>query len=216
MSGCCGGSLEWPEPIQVLLEYKDINAGISAGAVKALKRHLWYLTEEMIPLSLFSEIVPAQERQALAHRLLELKPDQAVITPCNQHSTDFGKPRFPENVSQNTTLADVAGKNSWFTMNILQIDDQFLTDNNVDAWLQSQAYQSSLRNILAINVVNDSAERGVKLSPDFLPAVHSEKHYQNVLQVVEQDRKRLPILESVNWKKLTALLFRMAAVSTHI
>ena len=103
------------------------------------------------------------------------------------------KPRFPENVSQNTTLADVAGKNSWFTMNILQIDDQFLTDN-VDAWLQSQASQSSLRNILAINVVNDSAERGVKLSSDFLAAVHSEKHYQNVLQVVEKDRKKTPNL----------------------
>ena len=62
-----------------LLEYKDINAGISASAVKVLKRHLWYLTEKMIPLSLFSERVPAQERQALAHRLLELKPDEAVI-----------------------------------------------------------------------------------------------------------------------------------------
>ena len=78
-------------------------------------------------------------------------------------------------------------------MNILQIDDQFLTDN-VDTWSQSQAYQSSLRNILAINVVNDSAERGVKLSSDFLAAAHSERHYQNVLQVVEQDRKEMPNL----------------------
>ena len=79
---------------------------------------------------------------------------------------------FPENVSQNTTLADLAGKDSWFNMNILQIDDQFLTDD-VDTWSQSQAYQSSLWNILAVNVV--------KLSSDFLAAAHSEKHYQNVL-----------------------------------
>ena len=50
-------------PYKCLLEYKDINAGISASTVKALNRHLWYLTEEMIPLSLFSEIVPTQERQ---------------------------------------------------------------------------------------------------------------------------------------------------------
>ena len=72
---------------------------------------------------LFSEIVPAQERQALACRLLELKPDQAVITPCKRYGTGLGKPRFPENVSQNTTLADLAGKDSRFTMNILQIGD---------------------------------------------------------------------------------------------
>ena len=78
-------------------------------------------------------------------------------------------------------------------MNILQIDDQFLTDD-LDTWSQSQACQSSQRNILAVNVVNDSAERGIKLSSDFLAAAHSEKHYQNVLQVVEQDRKKTPNL----------------------
>ena len=119
-----------------------------------------------------------------------------MITPCNRYGTGFGKPRFLENVSQNTTLADLAFKETWFTMNILQIDDQFLTDD-VDTWSQSgsqsQAYQSSLRNILAINVVNDSAG-GVKLRSDFLAAAHSEKHYQNVLQVVELDRKKTPNL----------------------
>ena len=83
-----------------------------------------------------------------------------MITPCYRYGTGFGKPRFPENVSQNTALADLVGKDSWFTMNILQIDDQFLTDD-VDTWSQSQACQSSQRNILAVNVVNNSAERGV-------------------------------------------------------
>ena len=176
-----------------LLEYKDINAGISASAVEAIKRHLLYLTEEMISLSLFSEIVPAQERQALARGLLELKPDQAVITPCYRYGTGFGKPRFPENVSQHTALADLVGKDSWFTMNILQIDDQFLTDD-LDTWSQSRACQSSQRNILAVNLVNDSAERGEKLSSDFLAAAHSEKYYQNFLQVIEQARKETPNL----------------------
>ena len=37
-----------------LLEYKDINAGISASALTAQKRHLWYLTEKMILHSPFS------------------------------------------------------------------------------------------------------------------------------------------------------------------
>ena len=101
-----------------------------------------YLTEEMVPLSPFSEIVPAQERHALAQRLLELKADQAVVTPCNWYGTGFGKHRFPKNVTQTTTIADLAGKGSWFTMNILQITDQFLIDD-VDTWPQSQAYQSS-------------------------------------------------------------------------
>ena len=131
-----------------------------------------------------------------------------MVTP-NRYGTGFGKPRFPENVTQTTTLADLAGKDSWFAVNILQIDGQFLTDN-VDTWSQSQAYQSSLRNVLVVNVVNDSAERRVKLSSDFLTTAHSEKDYQNVLQVVEQERKVMPNLRRTCKldKKLTALFIQ--------
>ena len=38
------------------------------------------------------------------------------------------------------------------------------------------------------------AERGVKLSSDFLASPKGKGHYQNVLQVVEQDRHRQPDL----------------------
>ena len=49
-----------PRLYKHLLEYENHNTDISASAVKALKRHL-SLNEEMVPLSLFSEVVPAQE-----------------------------------------------------------------------------------------------------------------------------------------------------------
>ena len=52
-------------------------------------------------------------------------------------------------------------------------------------------YQTSKSNISAINVVNDAAERAVKLGSDFLRTAKSESHYENVLQVVEQDRKNI-------------------------
>ena len=41
-------------------------------------------------------------------------------------------------------------------------------------------------------MVNDSAERGVKLAYDFLASSRKEQHYQNVLQVVEIDRAKIP------------------------
>ena len=109
------------------------------------------------------------------------------------HPPGFGKPKFPdpEKITQSTALADFAGKDSWFTMNILQINDKFLADN-VDTWPESSAYLQSLSNVGAVNVINDAEERGVKLSADFLAAAQSEEHY--VLQVVEQDRKRTPNL----------------------
>jgi hypothetical protein len=41
-----------------LLRYAIVNKEISQSAIKAFKRHLWYLTAEMAPLALFSAKVP--------------------------------------------------------------------------------------------------------------------------------------------------------------
>jgi len=42
--------------------------------------------------------------------------------------------------------------------------------------------------------VNDGAERGIKLATDFVEVARSDEHFQNVLQVVEKDRKDNPNL----------------------
>ena len=45
-----------------------------------------------------------------------------------------------------------------------------------------------------LNLTNDSAERAVKLSSDFLSSAKNESQYQNVLQVVELNRNEIPNL----------------------
>jgi len=37
-----------------LLRYETVHPEVSRSAVRALQNHLWYLTEEMVPLALFS------------------------------------------------------------------------------------------------------------------------------------------------------------------
>ena len=61
----------------------------------------------------------------------------------------------------------------------------------------SSTYQfltASARSAAAVNVVNDGAERGIKLATDFVEVAPSDEHFQNVLQVVEKDRKDNPNL----------------------
>ena len=55
-------------------------------------------------------------------------------------------------------------------------------------------YQASAVDLYALNVISDSTEHGIKLSSDLLSSAKGDKHYQNVLQVVEQDRKQMPNL----------------------
>lgn len=59
----------------------------------------------------------------------------------------------------------------------------------VNKWQSNEAYIASL-----VNVVNDGAERGVKLASDFIDTARDDKHFQDVLQIVEDDRKAVPDL----------------------
>jgi hypothetical protein len=172
-----------------LLAYDAVHPEISQSAIQAFKLHLWYLTTEMVPLALWSNKVPVDTRRALADSLLAAKPDNAVTNPQQKFGTGFGKPRFPTDVPMSTTLADLVGPDSWFMFHVLELNSEFLT-NDVADWSSSASFNASLVNLNAMNVVNDCAERGVKLSSDFLASSKGEEHYQNVLQVVEQDRHR--------------------------
>jgi len=88
-----------------LLQYVCVNKDIAESAIRALKRHLWYLTSEMVPLALFSDKVPLPERQALADALLQVKPLTALSNmnaPQNRFGNGWGKPQFPALISSST------------------------------------------------------------------------------------------------------------------
>jgi hypothetical protein len=72
----------------------------------------------------------------------------------------------------------------------LKIDTAFLY-LPVEEWNGYDSYNSACKFIKNVNVVNDRAERGVRLAADFLNRAQFEDRFQNVLQVVENDRKLL-------------------------
>ena len=53
----------------------------------------------------------------------------------------------------------------------------------------------------SLPVINDSAERGVKLTSDFLHSASKEENLQNVLYVIEKNRKEKP--DQHNKEKVT-------------
>jgi hypothetical protein len=200
---CCKESVDAPwNDIQLfkqLIQYEVVNRDISKSSIQAFQRHLWYLTAEMVPLALFSSKVPVAERQALAESLLKIQPDCPVQNPSNRFGSGWGKPQFPTTINLSTRLCDLVDHDSWFTMFLLQIDSSFLHLPVTD-WETTDAYVNSAANLKAVNVVNDAAERGVKLSTDFVDVARSDEHFQNVLQVVETNRKTTKNLRVQNKK----------------
>ena len=73
----------------------------------------------------------------------------------------------------------------------MKIDTSF-SHIPVEFWNDSKSYCYAKKLISAICVVNDAAERGVKLCHDFLNLSKKENNLQNILQVVEKARRETP------------------------
>ena len=80
------------------------------AALKVLRRHGWYLTQELVVFLPFSNKVGAEEKSRLAVRLLMFRvPDEL----------ELGVPDFP-NVEEGTQLVGLLGPNSWTLFMLLK------------------------------------------------------------------------------------------------
>ncbi len=55
--------------ISNIIEYRKVNKCCADGALDAMSRHLWYLTEELVPLVLFSNQVNVSTKRGIAEKL---------------------------------------------------------------------------------------------------------------------------------------------------
>ena len=53
------------------LRYGKVHKDVSKSAKKALSRHLWYLTSEMVPLGIFCDFVPDAEKSQMAQNYVK-------------------------------------------------------------------------------------------------------------------------------------------------
>ena len=75
---------------------------------------MWYLTEEMVPLSLFDDHVAKEDKMAIAETLLKTEESSTCIPKKRKGN---GKPFFPPLVNQDTSFAGLTGEDSWYFLN---------------------------------------------------------------------------------------------------
>ncbi len=88
-------------------------------------------------------------------------------------------------------LKDFVGSDSWKFLSVLGVYNSVLC-KPVDSWSEDRSYRESSDLLQKLQVKNDAAERGLKLGHAFRDMVKIEANYQNILQVVENDRKAKP------------------------
>ncbi|GBM29456.1 hypothetical protein AVEN_255842-1 [Araneus ventricosus] len=98
-----------------LKEYELFDFEISNAAKCILERHLWYLSDEVVGLALFSDTVLSLEKDAKV-KMIRSKPDlRKVRGNCNILKTN-----------QEVYLSDFVTKRSGKLFQTLNIDDAFL------------------------------------------------------------------------------------------
>ncbi len=97
--------------IKHLKMYRNIDIGISNCVLQSVKRHLWYLTPELVPLSLFDKTLSMDDKHSIARKLTQVSVPETFRG---------GKPSFVKLIDMidNDTicLADLIDENSWFLL----------------------------------------------------------------------------------------------------
>ncbi|XP_025831548.1 uncharacterized protein LOC112904792 [Agrilus planipennis] len=171
--------------LKALNHYKKVDATISNASINKFSHHLWYLCEETVILSIFDDEVDDQTKIKM------------IANFHRDRSSDFGKRFIPskEELSQNLidmTLDDFVSVKSKQFLPRLQIDDSFLQED-VSTWKQNSAFLEAKRRISRLRVVNDTAERAVKLMQDFNGHITAEEEQkQFLLRCVQEHRNLYP------------------------
>lgn len=145
--------------IQELEEFTKIDQSTSNVAIEAISRHLYYLSEELIVLSLFSDKISTNEKNEITSRLLEMDenlPQRNLQSNHIKYSGDV-------DLWSHKRLADFVGKRSLYIFQLFNISVNFFRVNAID-WPQNAEYLNA-KNIIssALVCVNDSTERVISM-----------------------------------------------------
>ena len=172
-------------PVNDLLFIKQVtvysNAIIKKAALTAFSRHLWYLSEIMVGLSFFDPKVDPD------HKVLMLKAMQ------EREGSEVPLNRLDANGKYDERqLCNFVTKNTKLFFSILGLPISFL-EISPKIWAENVDFKDAEQIVWSLKVVNDTAERGVKLITDYNNILtKNEDQKQFLLQVVREHRKLFP------------------------
>ena len=171
------------ECLKSFYAYRNINSDISEIGLKKFSNHLWYLSPENSALAFFDDHV-SQETKKRMVQALNNENDENNIKKINI-AIDY-------KIFVKKTIDEFIYPNSINFFRRFDIKTSFL---NIDPqfWNINEDYQDAKKKLQSLKVVNDCAERAVKLIEDFNSIItKNEEQKQYLLQIVADYRKNHP------------------------
>ena len=182
-----------------LKAYKEEDSEIADTAMKSVLNHLWYVTSELVVLAIFDESLSEKLRKAMVDRLLEF--------PYNCQTFPLEKVKFPSSIFERQdsidfdhSLVACIGPRSWLLFSLLKKQGEQLDWMlaPVHCWKKMTGYKKIADVVRTMEVVNDCAERVVKLTSDVINVTKDPEQLQSVIQVTEQYRNKMPKIKKSN------------------
>ena len=169
-----------------IIEFHAHDKDIAEIVLEKFLRHTWYLNDEYVPLSLFSDKVDDHEKAQIAKNLSKIRPKPP-------HEYLGGKLELVKlNPKRAYNLSDFIGSESLYMFQVLNFENTWLR-KPVAEWRNYESFVEMEKFVKTLLVTNDAAERGVKLVSDFANCLTTDpKEREELLQVVEQNRRQLP------------------------
>lgn len=182
----CANTIEAPLNdiifLKKLVLYKNINKKIADLALKKFCNHLWYLNEECVVFSLFDPRISNEDKRMMAKKLLQ---EKAVD---DEDEIDLPKKLTLKaeeicNFLDRNLPVELLSRNSLKTFTRFNINSDFLKIDSAK-WDDNFDYKRGQDIIKSIKVVNDTAERHVKLMKEYNKTItKNEDQKQFLLQV---------------------------------
>jgi len=169
--------------LQKLVNYKRTNKTVASAALKVFMRHLWYVSETLVGLSLFDDEVDDETKISMVTALECAgadKPSKRILM--EEKDSVISSKKLNEFVTSNTRQL----------FNALDIPQQFL-QQHPSMWKSLDDYRHGQNRVMSLKVVNDAAERGISLIQSFNAVIsNQEEQKQYLMQVVEKHRRDFP------------------------
>ena len=166
-------------------QYSEIKKVISNAAMKKLQNHTWYLGSEMIPLSLFSDRVCDTEKKLIVEAMIQSGADWSV--------RGIKCPAAELNKLEKKQLHELVTSSSTAALQSLGLDVTILSGTDPKTWEEIAEFRYTKAIVKSVKVINDTAERSVALMSTFNQSITKiESEMQKLIQVVEDNRKRIP------------------------
>lgn len=170
--------------------FKKLDKQCSEAVLKKITGHTWYLSGELIGLSLFSKNVSNDTKRKIVAKM-------TCITP------NWDKRQYKSvKISKSLNIPDFVNSATRPALEALGIDLKKLFELDPKFWDTSAVYKEGQLKLSNLTVINDVAERNVKLGSGFSDfGTKNEDGLQQMFQNVAHIRKKHTKIDKKHLKK---------------